>query len=320
MAVCINDTIELKGVGQNGVPPYKISWLVGSFDTGSSIKINTKGFLTGRTPFFATVTDSLGCKGESRGEFTVYQLPTIVFDASKANVCQFSDLNLNGLATPFGGTWQGAQVASNTFTAKPTDIGLYPVSYTYTDVNKCSSTGQSYVRVVSIPKPSFVADSVKITLGSEITFTNNTVADTIFSSQWFFGNGDKSFLSNPSYTYPDTGKYTVSLTVDNKICPPQTSTNIKYIEVVAPRSTSKHLMWAKPKRLELYPNPASDALRVEIGELAAAYTCTDVLGREWQLQSINNQISIAHLPIGIYWLKVVDKLGAVYAGKFEIVR
>jgi PKD repeat protein len=54
--------------------------------------------------------------------------------------------------------------------------------------------------------------------GTSVAFTNTSTAVGTFSSAWYFGNGITSTQTNPSYTYPVAGTYTVCLVIINNNC------------------------------------------------------------------------------------------------------
>jgi gliding motility-associated-like protein len=89
--------------------------------------------------------------------------------------------------------------------------GMFSVSLLITDVNGCQSlsTELNFVQVDEVPNPSFIADiPFSCNVAELVSFTNNTVAGTIYT--WDFGDGNTSALTNPTHNY-SSGIYTVSL-------------------------------------------------------------------------------------------------------------
>ncbi|MCH2216427.1 MAG: PKD domain-containing protein, partial [Flavobacteriales bacterium] len=71
------------------------------------------------------------------------------------------------------------------------------------------------------PTPNFSVNPEAVCLGEEMNFTDLSVEGdgTIIQWIWNFGNGAGNSGPNPSYTYPNTGIYNVSLTVkDDNEC------------------------------------------------------------------------------------------------------
>lgn len=62
--------------------------------------------------------------------------------------------------------------------------------------------------------------------GRTFTFTNLAPPDNIQSYFWDFGNGNTSTVVNPTYTYPDTGVYTLKLVVNRGLACTDSATAI----------------------------------------------------------------------------------------------
>ena len=97
------------------------------------------------------------------------------------------------------------------------DTGSYSVSLTVTDVNDSTDTEvkTNYISVQDVVAD-FSADNVIGYLPLQVQFTDlSSSPDSIDTWAWDFDNDGTidSYEQNPSYTYPDTGSYTVSLTV-----------------------------------------------------------------------------------------------------------
>lgn len=92
----------------------------------------------------------------------------------------------------------------------------FPQPGTYT-VELAANNGCSYdtssisIEVLPAPQPSFTFQRSPECAGAEVQFTNTSSGIT--GSVWAFGNGDSSTLTSPAYAYPDSGNYTVTLTV-----------------------------------------------------------------------------------------------------------
>jgi gliding motility-associated-like protein len=70
------------------------------------------------------------------------------------------------------------------------------------------------------------------------TFENETTASNITSYYWTFGNGATSTSADPTYTYPDTGTYKLTLTVSNSSgCTDTTSSLVKVYPGFTPNFT-----------------------------------------------------------------------------------
>jgi hypothetical protein len=78
--------------------------------------------------------------------------------------------------------------------------------------------------------PDFVASSVKIPVGSAITFTDDTIGGVEpYSYEWDFGDTETSQEENPEHTYAVPGIYTVTLTVTDNEATEVVKTKTNYI-------------------------------------------------------------------------------------------
>src|SRR5690606_12611528 len=75
----------------------------------------------------------------------------------------------------------------------------------------------SYISIAKPPAAAFdvLPDSIIKMPDYTFHFKNRSSADAV-NFKWDFGNGKTSFEENPSYTYPDTGKYKVQLIAYNQ--------------------------------------------------------------------------------------------------------
>jgi gliding motility-associated-like protein len=151
-----------------------------------------------------------------------------------ANI-SFSDFSFNAIAVSYCFDFDTIAKVCN----GPTAFGRN-VSHTYTQPgvyvvaqftsNWCSS--DTIYQVIEVrPKPtvqvSFPANNCA---NDTIYFSNTTTISlgTILGYRWYFGNGDSSILSSPSYAYPTSGNFQVCLVVftdsgcDTTYCSPIT--------------------------------------------------------------------------------------------------
>lgn len=123
-------------------------------------------------------------------------------------------------------TWDfgdNTTVVNNNPTAQnvnPTHIytapGNYTVSLTITDIQGCSATKSYPVTVLAPPTIDFTADIA--CEGSPTNFTNLTGGNPTFW-EWQFEVGQPlDNTRDPSYTFPDAGTYTVTLTASENGC------------------------------------------------------------------------------------------------------
>ncbi|MCX2478738.1 PKD domain-containing protein [Pedobacter sp. MC2016-15] len=175
--------------------------------------------------YTVTLTASNGCSDTTTTEqITVLPQPITGFSADVTLGCpglavQFRNTSVDGVSY----LWDFGDGSSSTeFQPRHVFSGAqeyYTVSLTATNSLGCTATTtlNQYIHVVPPPTalfnvaPSTVISIPNYTFRFEDESTNNP---TIWA--WDFGDGTTSSLRNPSHTYPDTGKYVVTLRVSNQ--------------------------------------------------------------------------------------------------------
>lgn len=116
-------------------------------------------------------------------------------------------------------TWNfGANATPSTSNAfDPQNIvynapGNYPVTITVVE-NGCTGTYTDTVVVYPTPTADFAAVPLYGCVPYTVQFQNTSVAGTIMTYQWDFGDGFTSTDANPLHTYTDTGSYDVTLII-----------------------------------------------------------------------------------------------------------
>lgn len=94
--------------------------------------------------------------------------------------------------------------------------GIYSIGLKVGTIKGCINDTTYINRVQVFPRPKsvflYTPDSVSF-LTPTITFTNKSVDASGYV--WFFGNGDSTAITDPIYTYADTGRYRVKLVAIN---------------------------------------------------------------------------------------------------------
>ena len=119
-----------------------------------------------------------------------------------------SQTNVISWSWSFGdGTFSSLQNPSHTYSA----IGTYNVMLVVVTNFGCTDTvnRRKYITVIDGQVPYTVPDTFKVCIGDILSFTDPTLGSDTWS--WNFGNGATSTQQNPSYLYPDTGIFTVTL-------------------------------------------------------------------------------------------------------------
>ena len=108
----------------------------------------------------------------------------------------------------------GNQTVTHGYTAP----GTYDVKLILIDTNYCNAPDsiQQQIRIATATKAQF-STAASGCLPYTASFTNNSLAGQSF--KWYFGNGDSSTATNPTYTYMVAGTYLVRLIViDSNTC------------------------------------------------------------------------------------------------------
>jgi FOG: PKD repeat len=120
------------------------------------------------------------------------------------------------------------------------DTGTYKVSLTVTNFKTGCSYTQEQDVIIAIEKADFTATDTAICIGSTVDFNiKNIHTANINSYHWNFGDGTEAFTSSVSHVYSNAGKYTVTLSITDKLgCTDSLVKNL-YIKVGNPVAAFK---------------------------------------------------------------------------------
>lgn len=175
---------------------------------------------------------TFGCIKKDTLTLTVNPLPTVTL-ATFNSVCDTAGLvNLTG-GSPVGGTYSGTSVSNNSFNTS-VGIGSYPITYSYTNSNGCSSnatqnllviacTGSDIIElkeneIVLFPNPT--SDAFTVEMSEDLTgktFVIQNVSGRVLSTGLL--QGSKSTIQVSSLS---TGAYYFRL--------PETNQTLKFIK------------------------------------------------------------------------------------------
>lgn len=167
-------------------------------------------------------------------------------------------INLSPRQTSFAGPTVICSGVAGTFTttSNPAPVSVKwdmgdGTTYTTTTVNHTYAKGGSYVvkmindfggctdstsKTITVNSFTQVNFSAPATSNCKAPFTVNLQdkSSGATSWSWDFGDGGKSTIPNPSHTYTDTGRYTVTLTAINSNGCVGVSQKAKFVNIVAP--------------------------------------------------------------------------------------
>jgi gliding motility-associated-like protein len=169
-SVCKGSAIQLQGTPAGGVWTGSVVTAAGLFDATN--------LATGTYQVNYSYTDVNSCSNQAAATVQVNALP--VLQLTDAEVCTGTGVQLT--AIPIGGNWSGGFVSSNgSFNASGLAAGLYPVSYSFTDINGCSASATANVRVYSDQILPQITASPATCEGSDVVFRLNGIPGSVIT-------------------------------------------------------------------------------------------------------------------------------------------
>lgn len=142
--------------------------------------------------------------------------------------------------------------------------GAKTVTLTVTDSADRSSTRTQTVTTVDVSTPP-VADFSSTVTGLSVAFSSALSkggSGTITRYFWDFGDGSTSIAANPTYAYPQSNTYTVTLTVTNDLGATDSGTHT--VAVAANTAGYEYFGTATPVKANISLNPAGAAVNQAI--------------------------------------------------------
>ncbi|MEL6561047.1 MAG: PKD domain-containing protein [Bacteroidota bacterium] len=172
------------------------------------------------TTYFAVGFNELGCSDTLSTTVLVDELPAIEAGDDRAVCINDGLINLfeNPDLSPPGGMWSGNGInADGIFDPLSAGVGTYTFTYSFEDnTTGCPNEDQFQLTVEPIPATAFDVPA-QVCAGFPVAFENNTpISNGQLSYMWDFGDGSESDDSDPVYTFPNTGVFTVSLSAINR--------------------------------------------------------------------------------------------------------
>jgi gliding motility-associated-like protein len=222
---CDYEQVTLNAVLGGGVPPYQYFWSSSPAavnDSTASITIDADQDRT----VILDITDAQGCPGHATIFVDAILRPSVDFRPDITQACDSATVTFinNTVPTNCSYLWEFQDGTTSTH-ASPQHWfgnGVWGASLTATSPEGCVNAWNvpALIYIIPTPEASFVSDPqinlVDYLLLSEATITfNNTSPWYAQSVDWSFGNGDSAFVGQVTYTYPESGLFTVTMTAYN---------------------------------------------------------------------------------------------------------
>jgi len=229
--ICVGEDVQFSNYS------YFVDSVLWNFGDGTTSKdANPLHTYTSAGLFTVTLTayNECGTDKETKVDYIgVSNPPTPDFEADPTETCTGVVVRFTNLSqyADFS-TWDfgdGTTLDAHSPTHTYTQAGTYTVSLTVS--NPCGDSTETkieYINVKNSPIADFEADPTETCIGTDIQFTDHSqYADSLL---WNFGDGTTSKDINPTHSYSNAGRYTVTLTAYNE-CGPDSETKTNYITI-----------------------------------------------------------------------------------------
>ncbi len=242
-------------------------------------------------------------------------LPAGVITGPTFNVCQGSTISLSNPTSVSCGTWTSSApgvAAIDASTGVVTGVSGGTASITYVVSNPCG--GLYAIQSVTVnPAPAAIAGTPTACVGATTTLTN-TVAGGTWSSS---ATGVATIDATGTVTGVSAGSATITYTL------PTTCYITSGVSITVCTGAAVNDIRGNKPMLNVYPNPASAELNVELPEGSTSITITDLVGRTVLTKQITTSaahqltLNVAGIPAGNYILKTVSN-DKTYINKINI--
>lgn len=227
---CLGTAITFDNLSSISSGTLNYVWNFGD-GTNSISAEPVKNYATANTYLVTLIANSNnGCSDTLTQSFSVFPQPVASFIA--ANVCDGDSVsfvnNSSGVINTYQWNFGDGDTSSS---VSPKHLyaanGVYTVQLIVANGN-CADTTTQNISVFATPIAAFATSNT--CLGGTTTFTNqSTIANGILNYTWLFGDGNTSINASPTYTYQDTGTYTVNLiAISNNNC---VDTSFIFVEI-----------------------------------------------------------------------------------------
>ncbi len=280
---CNNQNGAIVCAPSGGTMPYTIAWSTG--DSTHYIDHLDSG------NYQVSVTDAHGCTVDEPANVDNQDGPSLLGDIENVNCHGWTngaiDLSVFGGTEPYYYSW-----SNGTHTEDQMDLPAGSYIVTVTDVYLCSST-----KSFEIFEPAPIELSSQSGQGAEGWYINLIVegGQSPYYYEWSNGESTEDLFDLSG------GTYFVTVT-DSRDCQ-------EVLEVFIDATSAEETAWAES--IKVFPNPVQDQLYLELPAMAPAGMSVSIYNAQGQrvmaeqvLSKGRNLLSMAHLPKGVYFLRV----------------
>lgn len=219
-SACVGTLVSF--TNQSNPTPSSVTWYFG--DGTTSTESNPKKTYTVPGTYDIKLIANFGaCLDSAFRKITIQPKPVVDFTVDATTACK-APLSVNFTNFSTGATtfkWyfgDGDSSLSTNPNHVYTKAGTYTVSLVAVNNNSCTETLVKS-QLIKVLKPyvslSSLPDSGCVPFTKSLSFNSN-LSGSLTNFQWSFGDGITSNDPNPTHTYNDTGRFTVTLTVSNE--------------------------------------------------------------------------------------------------------
>jgi len=307
-SICAGSTATLSASASGGMGPYSLEWTSGTNAVGSGATLLVSPPIT--TDYLVTVEDTFGCTSTAVAQVIVISLPQVTAGADQQFCNNPVAEQLTG-ASPGGGQWSGPNTTSaGLFT--PAGLGMFTVSYTYTDAFGCSGSDVKDISVIDGAPVNAGADQEQCILDGDVVLS----ASTLSPGTWDGPGVVNTATGAVSVNVAGPGVHQYTLTYGTGSCQyadqltltihPMPVLSVGGAQTICAGSGSVSLTGATPSgglwsgTGILDPNAGLFDSNLTPGSYAVWYTCTDpITGCQ---SSAEKTVVIAPVPIASFAL------------------
>ena len=187
--VCLNSPYpSIQFSGFSGTEPYTFTYSVNGGSnqtittiTGNNILLPVSTDISGIYRYELISVEDISETVVVTGEaiVTIHEPPIVTFESNLLAQCLNSTSYELNVGLPAGGIYSGTGVTGNNFNANVAGTGTFIITYTYTDINGCTSSAENPISVYPNPDPPVItAPILENVCPSEVVNLNSIISSS----------------------------------------------------------------------------------------------------------------------------------------------